>query len=390
MKLETNNIKLPIYLDYMATTPVDPRVAQKMAECLTLDGSFGNASSPHYYGLQAKNKIEHARAQVANLLNVVPESIIWTSGATEANNLALQGSAHFYRRQGNHLITCKTEHKAILDTCRFLETQGFAVTYLTPEKNGLLNLSHLEKAIRPTTLLISLMQVNNEIGCIQDIEKVGEIARAHGILFHVDAAQSAGKIPIDLNKLKVDLMSFSAHKIYGPKGVGALYVRPKPKLHLAPLIHGGEQEQNLRSGTLPTHQIVGMGEAFKLARAEMTNDFTRILKLREKLWRGIKNLPDIYLNGTLEQRIPGNLNVSFGHIDGEVLLAALKDIAVSQASACTKTVIEPSHVLTALGIDNNLALSSIRISLGKFTTEAEIDFAILHLNEVITKLRNNS
>lgn len=379
----------PIYLDYNSTTPVDPRVAQKMDECLTSDGNFGNAASQHFYGFAAKAKIEEAREQVACLLNTTPTSIIWTSGATEAINLAIKGAARFYRRQGNHIITCKTEHKATLDTCRYLEIQGFSVTYLTPNSDGTLEINQIENAITPQTTLITLMHVNNEIGVIQDIEKIGVVARRYGILFHVDAAQSAGKIPIDLKSLPVDLMAFSAHKIYGPKGIGALYIRSEPRVHLESLIHGGEQEQNYRSGTLATHQIVGMGEAFSIAANELAQEQTRILALREKLWRSICQLPGISLNGSPTARSAENLNISFTGVNGEVLLAALKDIAISQAAACTKIMVEPSHVLIALGLSNELALNSFRISLGRFTTEAEIDHTIQHICETVTKLQSS-
>lgn len=377
----------PIYLDYMATTPTDPRVVAKMLPYLSsIDtGLFGNPSSKHYYGYQAMGAVEEARAQVATLVNCDPKNIIWTSGATESNNLAIKGAAQFYERQGKHIVTCKTEHKAVLDTCKYLETQGFEISYLTPEKDGLIDLKKLEQTLRPDTILVSIMQVNNEIGIIQDIKNIGELTRKRGILFHVDAAQSSGKLPIDLENLKVDLMSFSAHKIYGPKGIGALYVRPK--LHLISQIHGGEQENHLRAGTLATHQIVGMGEAFYIATSEMGSEGKRLLALRNKLWDGIKDLGDIYTNGSIESRIQGNLNVSFGNIDGELLLAALKDIAVSTASACTSVITEPSHVLTAIGVSNQLISSTIRFSVGRFTTDAEIDIAVRHINEIVAKLR---
>lgn len=383
-------MKTPIYLDYMATTPVDPRVAAKMHACLTTDNNFGHASSQHFYGYKAQDAIEQARKQVADLLNTDAKNIIWTSGATEANNLAIKGAAHFYKRQRKHIVTCSTEHKAVLNPCKYLETQGFEVTYLDPEPDGIIDLNKLENVLRKDTLLVSIMQVNNEIGVIQDIAAIGELTRARGIIFHVDAAQSVGKIPIDLEKLKVDLMSFAAHKIYGPKGIGALWMRQKPKLHLEVQLHGGEQEHGLRSGTLPTHQIVGMGEAYQIANEEikMGLENKRLLQLRQRLWEGIKNLGDIYINGSLEKRIAGNLNVSFGNIDGEVLLSALTDLAVSSTAACTTTVYEPSHVLKALGVKFDLAQSTIRFSVGRFTTEQEIDHAITHINDVVTKLRN--
>jgi len=377
----------PIYLDYMATTPIDPRVAQKMIPYL--NEFFGNPASKHYYGYQAQAAVEEARAQVAALVNCDPKSIIWTSGATEANNLALKGAAYFYSRQGKHIVTGKTEHKSVLDPCKYLATQGFDVTYLTPKPDGLINLEDLEKALRQDTILVSIQHVNSEIGVIQNIKNIGELTRSRGILFHVDAAQSAGKIPIDLQKLKIDLMSFSSHKIYGPKGAGALYVRSHPKLHLTPQIHGGDQENNLRAGTLATHQIVGMGEAFYIAALEMQDEGKRLLALREKLWQGIKSLGNIYINGSSSNRIQGNLNVSFGDIDSELLLAALKDLAVSTTSACTRSSTTPSYVLQAIGVPKNLILSSIRFSIGRFTTETEINNAIKHINEVVAKLRNN-
>ena len=377
----------PIYLDYMATTPIDPRVAQKMIPYL--NEFFGNPASKHYYGYQAQAAVEEARAQVAALVNCDSKSIIWTSGATEANNLALKGAAYFYSRQGKHIVTGKTEHKSVLDPCKYLATQGFDVTYLTPKPDGLINLEDLEKALRQDTILVSIQHVNSEIGVIQNIKNIGELTRSRGILFHVDAAQSAGKIPIDLQKLKIDLMSFSSHKIYGPKGAGALYVRSHPKLHLTPQIHGGDQENNLRAGTLATHQIVGMGEAFYIAALEMQDEGKRLLALREKLWQGIKSLGNIYINGSSSNRIQGNLNVSFGDIDSELLLAALKDLAVSTTSACTRSSTTPSYVLQAIGVPKNLILSSIRFSIGRFTTETEINNAIKHINEVVAKLRNN-
>ena len=379
----------PIYLDYMATTPIDPRVKEKMLPYLGAlsDGIFGNPSSKHYYGYQAKEAVDKALTQVATLINCDPQNITWTSGATEANNLAIKGAGYFYQRQGKHIITCKTEHKSVLDTCKHLETQGFKITYLTPESDGLINLNKLEQTFRPDTILVSIMHVNNEIGVIQDIAKIAELTHAKGILLHVDAVQSAGKIPIDLKKLKVDLMSFSGHKVYGPKGIGALYIRSRPKLHLTPQIHGGTQENNLRPGTLATHQIVGMGEAFHIAALEMTEENQRLIRLREKLWRGIKNLSKIYINGSISNRIPNNLNLSFDNIDGELLLAALKDIVVSSASACIKAT-ETSYVLKAIGVPDKLAFNTIRISIGRFTTEKEIDATIEHINGVVVTLRN--
>lgn len=372
----------PIYLDYMATTPVDPRVAKKMQLYLTQDGIFGNAASSHFYGQQAKAANDNARDQIATLLNTNPKNIIWTSGATEANNLAIKGIMYFYQHQGNHIIICKTEHKSVLDTCKYLETQGFKVTYLTPKADGLIDLYTLEQALRPETILASIMHVNNEIGVIQDIAAIGDLLRTRGVLLHVDATQSVGKIPIDLQKLKIDLMSFSGHKIYGPKGIGALYLRPK--LHLAPQIHGGEQEQGVRSGTLATHQIVGLGEALHLASQEMLQENQRLLALRQRLWQALQNLSNVYLNGSLTKRIAGNLNISFSDIDSELLLAALPALALSTAATCTK---EPSHVLKALDVPHDLVLNTIRISIGRFTSEAEIDFTARYITEIVTKLR---
>lgn len=377
--------KTPIYLDYMATTPVDPRVMEKMLPYLLQESGFGNPSSKHFYGYQAKNAIQTARAQVADLFNTEPNSIFWTSGATEANNLAIKGAALFYQRQGRHIITCQTEHKSVLDTCRYLATQGFDITYLKPNSDGLLDIENLKQAIRPDTILISIMHVNNEIGTIQDIAKIGEIATKHGVLFHVDAAQSAGKIPIDLKQLKIDLMSVSAHKIYGPKGIGALYIRQQPKLHLVPQMHGGEQQNGMRSGTLPTHQIAGMGEALCVAKQEMLTENIRLLNLRNKLWNGIKNLNNIHLNGSLSDRIANNLNISFTDIDGEILLAALANLALSSGSTCING--QSSYVLKALGIDHITISNTLRISIGRFTTEKEIDFTINKICNIVDELQ---
>jgi len=386
-----NLMQLPIYLDYSATTPVDPRVAEKMMACLTLDGNFGNAASrSHTFGWQADEKIKQAREQVAALVNADPKEIVWTSGATESDNLAIKGAAHFYQKRGKHLITCKTEHKAVLDTMRQLEREGFEVTYLDPEPSGLIDLGKLTAAIRQDTILISIMHVNNEIGVIQDIEAIGELARANKIIFHVDAAQSAGKVGIDLKKLKVDLMSFSAHKVYGPKGVGALYVRRKPRIRIEAQVHGGGHERGMRSGTLATHQLVGMGEAFHIAKTEMEIENARILKLRNKLWQGLRDIEEVYLNGDMEHRIPGNLNASFNYVEGESLIMALKDLAVSSGSACTSASLEPSYVLRALGRNDELAHSSIRFTLGRFTTEAEVDHVIKVMHEKVQKLRDLS
>jgi len=384
-------VKKPIYLDYSATTPVDPRVAEKMCECLTIDGLFGNpASRSHAFGWKAEEAAELARQQVADLVNADPREIVWTSGATESDNLAIKGAAHFYQKKGKHLITVKTEHKAVLDTCRQLEREGFEVTYLDPQPNGLVDLDAFRAALRDDTLLASVMHVNNEIGVIQDIATLGEICRERGVIFHVDAAQSAGKIPIDLQTLKVDLMSFSAHKVYGPKGIGALYVRRKPRVRIEAQMHGGGHERGLRSGTLPTHQIVGMGEAFRIARADMSEESQRILALRNRLLNGFMDVEEVYVNGDLDHRVPGNLNISFNFVEGESLIMALKDLAVSSGSACTSASLEPSYVLRALGRNDELAHSSIRFTIGRFTTQEEIDYAIDLVRTKIGKLRELS
>ena len=388
---ETPQVKLPIYMDYSATTPVDPRVAEKMCACLTLEGNFGNpASRSHAFGWRAEEAVEEARRQVAELVNADPREIIWTSGATESDNLAIKGAAHFYRKKGRHIITCKTEHKAVLDTCRQLEREGYEVTYLDPEPSGLLDLDKLRQAIREDTVLVSIMHVNNEIGVIQDIEAIGEITRERGVIFHCDAAQSAGKVEIDLQRMKVDLMSFSAHKIYGPKGVGALYVRRRPRVRIEAQMHGGGHERGMRSGTLPTHQIVGMGEAFRIAREEMAEENARILQLRNRLWNGIKDMEEVYVNGDLERRVAGNLNVSFNFVEGESLIMALKDMAVSSGSACTSASLEPSYVLRALGRNDELAHSSIRFTIGRFTTAEEIDYVVATIREKVARLRDLS
>ena len=384
-------MKKPIYLDYSATTPVDPRVAEKLCRYLTLDGEFGNpASRSHQFGWHAEEAVEDARAQVAALIGADPKEIVWTSGATESDNLAIKGAAHFYSGKGKHIITCKTEHKAVLDTCRQLERDGFEVTYLDPEPNGLVSLKKLEAAMRPDTVLVSLMHVNNEIGVIQDITAIGKLARARGILFHTDAAQSAGKVPIDVNAMNVDLLSLSAHKIYGPKGIGALYVRRKPRVRLEAQMHGGGHERGMRSGTLPTHQIVAMGEAFRLAKEEMASDTDRICKLRDRLVEGFKDIEEVYINGDMAQRIAGNLNISFNFVEGESLIMALKDLAVSSGSACTSASLEPSYVLRALGRNDELAHSSIRFTLGRFTTEDDVEYTIKLVREKIGKLRELS
>jgi len=384
-------MKLPIYLDYSATCPVDPRVAEKMVQYMTMDGTFGNpASRSHRYGWQAEEAVDTAREQIAELLNADPREIIFTSGATESNNLAIKGVAHFYQKQGKHIITCKTEHKAVLDTTRQLEREGFEVTYLEPEANGLIDLHKLEAAMRDDTILVSIMHVNNEIGVIQDITAIGELCRSRKIVFHVDAAKSAGKLQIDVQEMKVDLISMSAHKIYGPKGIGALYVRRKPRIRLEAQMHGGGHERGFRSGTLPTHQIVGMGEAFRIAKEEMQQDFDHAKKLRDRLLAGIKDMEAVSINGDLEQRLPNNLNVSFAFVEGESLLMSLKDLAVSSGSACTSASLEPSYVLRALGLNDELAHSSIRFSFGRFTTEEDIDYAIELIRVAVNKLRDMS
>ncbi len=381
----------PIYLDYMATTPMDPRVFEAMVSCCSLAGAYGNpASSSHFYGWEAKDLVEKARKQVAELIHADPQEIVWTSGATESDNLALKGAAYFYKRNGNHIITMKTEHKAVLDTCRFLESEGFEVTYLSPQKNGIVDLNELKDAIRPTTILISIMHVNNETGVIQDIASIGKLAAEHGIKFHVDAAQSVGKVAINLKELNVDLMSFSAHKIYGPKGMGALYVRRSPRVRLVPLQHGGGHEQGMRSGTLPTQQIVAMGEAFAIAQCDFESDQQRISLLFKKLWAGISSLGGVHLNGDEVHRIAGCMNLYFEGVDGESLLAALRNIAVSSGSACNSANPEPSHVLLAMGLSRQDAYASLRISIGRFTTEEDVDKTIAHIKEQVNRLREAS
>lgn len=382
-------MKLPIYLDYSATTPVDPRVVDAMIPWLR--EHFGNpASRSHAFGWEAEKAVESAREQVAALVNADPREVIWTSGATESDNLALKGAAHFYRDKGKHLVTVKTEHKAVLDTMRELEREGFEVTYLDVESNGLLDLKKFEAALRPDTTLVSVMYVNNEIGVIQDIPAIGEICRSRGIVFHVDAAQATGKVEIDLQKLKVDLMSFSAHKTYGPKGIGALYVRRKPRVRLEAQMHGGGHERGLRSGTLPTHQIVGMGEAFRIAKAEMATENERIRMLRDRLCKGLSEIEEVFVNGDMERRVPHNLNVSFNFVEGESLIMAIKDVAVSSGSACTSASLEPSYVLRALGRSDELAHSSIRFTIGRFTTQEEIDYTVDLVKRKVGKLRDMS
>ena len=382
-------MQLPIYLDYSATTPVDPRVVEAMIPWLR--ENFGNpASRSHSFGWTAEKAVDHAREQVAALVNCDPRELIWTSGATESINLALKGVARFYKDKGKHLVTVKTEHKATLDTMRELERDGFEVTYLDVDENGLLDFTKLEAALRPDTILVSVMYVNNEIGVIQDIAAIGELTRSRGIVFHVDAAQATGKIVIDLAQLKVDLMSFSAHKTYGPKGVGALFVRRKPRVRLEAQMHGGGHERGLRSGTLPTHQIVGMGEAFRLAREEMATDNERIRMLRDRLWAGISQTEQVFLNGDWERRVPHNLNASFNFVEGESMIMAMKDVAVSSGSACTSASLEPSYVLRALGRSDELAHSSIRFTVGRFTTPEEIDFTIDLVTRQVARLREMS
>ncbi|MGI9250636.1 MAG: IscS subfamily cysteine desulfurase [Pseudohongiellaceae bacterium] len=382
---------LPIYLDYSATTPVDPRVANKMSECLTLEANFGNpASRSHQFGWKAEEAVENARRQIAELLHCDPREIVWTSGATEADNLAIKGAAHFYSKKGKHIITSKIEHKAVLDSCRQLEREGYEVSYLDPGADGLIKPESVAAAIRPDTTLVSLMHVNNEIGVINDIEAIGKITREKGVIFHVDAAQSAGKLEINLEKMQVDLMSLTAHKIYGPKGIGALYVRRKPRVRIEPQIHGGGHERGMRSGTLPTHQIVGMGEAYRIAGEEMATENERIHSLRERLLNGLKDIEEVYVNGDLKQRVAGNLNISFNFVEGESLMMALRDLAMSSGSACTSASLEPSYVLRALGLNDELAHSSLRMTIGRFTTPEEIDFAIGKIHDAVSKLRDLS
>lgn len=384
-------MRLPIYLDYSATTPVDPRVAQKMCECLTLDGNFGNpASRSHVFGWRAEEAVENARRQVADLVNADPREIVWTSGATESDNLAIKGVAHFYATKGKHIVTSKIEHKAVLDTCRQLEREGFEVTYLEPGEDGIITPAMVEAALRDDTILVSIMHVNNEIGTVNDIAAIGEITRARGVLFHVDAAQATGKVEIDLEKMKVDLMSFSAHKTYGPKGIGALYVRRKPRVRLEAQMHGGGHERGMRSGTLATHQIVGMGEAYRIAKEEMSKDRAHVQALRDRFLKQVEDIEELYVNGSMSQRVPHNLNLSFNYVEGESLIMALKDLAVSSGSACTSASLEPSYVLRALGRNDELAHSSIRFTFGRFTTEEEVDYAAQKVRQAVAKLRELS
>jgi len=385
------NLNIPVYLDYSATTPVDERVAKAMTDCLTVQGNFGNpASRSHVFGWKAEDAVTEARANVARLIGANPKEIVWTSGATESDNLAIKGAAHFNASKGKHIITLKTEHKAVLDTCRQLEREGFEVTYLGPEDNGLVDITKLADAIREDTTLVSIMHVNNEIGVIQDLEAIGALTRSKKVLFHVDAAQSPGKVAIDVDAMNIDLLSLCAHKVYGPKGIGALYVRRKPRVRIEAQIHGGGHERGMRSGTLATHQIVGMGESFRIAYEEMAEENARIEKLRDRLWEGLKDMEEVYLNGDFEQRIPGNLNISFNFVEGESLMMSLKDIAVSSGSACTSDSLEPSYVLRALGRNDELAHSSLRFTLGRFTTEEEVDFTIKEVRKAVEKLRDLS
>ncbi len=381
----------PIYFDYAATTPVDPRVAQKMSECLLAEGKFGNpASRSHKFGWEAEEAVEIARRQVADLLNCDPREIVWTSGATESDNLAIKGVANFYKGKGKHIITSKIEHKAVLDTCRHLEREGFEVTYLEPGEDGITTPESVAEAIREDTTIVSIMHVNNEIGVVNDIAAIGEVCRANKVFFHVDAAQSAGKIDIDLQEAKVDLMSLSAHKMYGPKGVGVLYVRRKPRVRLEAQMHGGGHERGMRSGTLATHQLVGMGEACRIAKAEMHEEGERIIKLRQRLWDGFNDMEEVYVSGDMDHRVPGIINISFNFVEGESLIMSLPNLAVSSGSACTSASLEPSYVLRALGMNDELAHSSLRFSVGRFTTEEDVDQAIESVRSAVQKLRELS
>lgn len=384
-------MKTPIYLDYAATTPVDLQVAKKMMNYLTIDGIFGNpASRSHKFGWEAEEIVDIARNQISDLIGADSREIIFTSGATEANNLAIKGIALFHKKKGNHIITSKTEHKSVLDSCRYLESKGFAVTYLTPKNNGIIDLNNLKRNIRKNTILISIMHVNNETGIIQDIHSISEICKSRDIFFHVDATQSIGKIDVNIKNSFIDLMSFSAHKLYGPKGIGGLYVRRKPRVRLLASVHGGGHERGMRAGTLPVHQIVGMGEAFELANKKIKDDFAHLNYLRNNLWNGIKNIEEVYLNSDLKQGAPHILNVSFNYVEGESLIMSLKDLAISSGSACTSSSLEPSYVLRALGIKDELAHSSIRFSIGRFTTQEEIQHTIQLVHKSIAKLRRLS
>jgi len=384
-------MRFPIYLDYSATTPVDPRVAAKMAECLTLEANFGNpASRSHLFGWKAEEAVETARRQVADLINCDPREIVWTSGATEADNLAIKGAAHFYVKKGKHIITSKIEHKAVLDSCGQLEREGFEVTYLNPTEAGIITPEAVAAAIRPDTTLVSLMHVNNEIGVINDIAAIGKVTRENKVIYHVDAAQSTGKIDIDMEAMQVDLMSLTAHKVYGPKGIGALYVRRKPRVRIEPQIHGGGHERGMRSGTLATHQIVGMGEAYHLAKQEMVDENARLLALRNRLLDGFNGMDEVFVNGDVDRRVAHNLNISFNFVEGESLMMALRDLAVSSGSACTSASLEPSYVLSAIGLNDEQAHSSLRISIGRFTTEEEVDYSLEKIRDAVGKLRESS
>ena len=384
-------INVPIYLDYLSTTPVDPRVVEAMTQCLSMDGVFGNpASRSHQYGWKAEEAIENARCQVAELINADPREIVWTSGATESDNLAIKGAAHFYQRKGKHIITSKIEHKAVLDTCRQLEREGFEVTYLEPNTDGLTTPEMIADAIREDTSVVSVMHANNEIGVVNDIVGIGEVCRERGVIYHVDAAQSTGKLPLDMESMKVDLLSISAHKMYGPKGIGALYVRRKPRVRIEAQMHGGGHERGMRSGTLATHQIVGLGEAARIANEEMQAEGERLRALRQRFWDAINDIPEVHINGSRDHRLPGALNVSFAFVEGESLLMSLKDLAISSGSACTSASLEPSYVLRALGLNDELAHSSLRFSFGRFTTEENVDRAATSVRHAVDKLRELS
>lgn len=388
-KAETINV--PIYLDYLSTTPVDPRVVDAMTRCLSMDGVFGNpASRSHQYGWKAEEAIENARCQVAELINADPREIVWTSGATESDNLAIKGAAHFYQRKGKHIITSKIEHKAVLDTCRQLEREGFDVTYLEPNEDGLTTPEMIVAAMREETSVVSIMHANNEIGVVNDIAGIGEVCRERGVIYHVDAAQSTGKLPLDMEAMKVDLLSISAHKMYGPKGIGALYVRRKPRVRIEAQMHGGGHERGMRSGTLATHQIVGLGEAARIATEEMQQEGDRLKGLRQRFWDAINDIPEVHMNGSRDHRLPGALNVSFAFVEGESLLMSLKDLAISSGSACTSASLEPSYVLRALGLNDELAHSSLRFSFGRFTTEEDVDQAAQSVRHAVDKLRELS
>ena len=384
-------INVPIYLDYLSTTPVDPRVVEAMTQCLSMDGVFGNpASRSHQYGWKAEEAIENARCQVAELINADPREIVWTSGATESDNLAIKGAAHFYQRKGKHIITSKIEHKAVLDTCRQLEREGFEVTYLEPSTDGLTTPEMIADAIREDTSVVSVMHANNEIGVVNDIAGIGEVCRERGVIYHVDAAQSTGKLQLDMESMKVDLLSISAHKMYGPKGIGALYVRRKPRVRIEAQMHGGGHERGMRSGTLATHQIVGLGEAARIANEEMQAEGERLRALRQRFWDAINDIPEVHINGSRDHRLPGALNVSFAFVEGESLLMSLKDLAISSGSACTSASLEPSYVLRALGLNDELAHSSLRFSFGRFTTEENVDRAATSVRHAVDKLRELS